>query len=42
VLLKKAHEEMCDFTLLLALFVKQFMAELHALRPIESNQLCRV
>jgi hypothetical protein len=32
----------CDFTLLLALFVKQFLAEPHALRPIESNQLCRV
>src|SRR6266496_21363 len=34
------HE--CDFTLPLATLVNQFVAELYALRPIDSNELCSV
>ncbi len=37
-----AYVSHCDFTLPLATLVKQFVAELHALRLIESNKLCRV
>ena len=32
----------CDFTVPLALVVKQFVAELHAPRPIEGHTLHRV
>ena len=38
----KFRFQLCDFTLLLALFVKQFVAELDALRPIQSNALCQM